>query len=224
MWATVPLSQPSQDPVEQSVAGAWEGVVNGPLFAPRVPHIAYALLIEQRITDISIACLLLIMATQTARFYSILKQCDTVWLADTSLKPYLTVPFQKKKGLKSTLLSMRLACSKRDTGQNWQPYFSCAVVLIKCLSYQCLTFFFLFRDTWVIANVTKPNCYYFVGQLTLLYLIASTSGLQSKTFFNTILSVSKKWISFHRVVTLIAVQYFPAKARQSSDTPFLWVE
>lgn len=70
---------------------------------------------------------------------------EAVWYCLTGWHKPQAIPnctSSKKKGLESTLLSMRLACSKRDTGQNWQPYFSCAVVLIKCLSYQSLTFFF----------------------------------------------------------------------------------
>lgn len=77
MQATVPQVSTVQDPVEQPISGAWDGAVNGPLFALRVPRIVYALLSEQRITNISMACLLLTMVPQTARFYSILRQYNT---------------------------------------------------------------------------------------------------------------------------------------------------
>ena len=139
VWATVPLSQPSQDPVEQAVIGAWEGVVKGP-FCSEGPTQCLCSFNWKRITNIPIACLLPIMVPQSAGFHSILKQCDTFWLVDTSLKPYLTKSLWKKR-LESTLVSMRLAYSKRDSGKNWQPYFSCPVVLIKCLSYPCRIFF-----------------------------------------------------------------------------------
>lgn len=152
---------------------------------------------------------------------------EAVWYLQTSWHKPQAIPnwtASKKKRQDSTSLSMRLTNSKCDPRQHWQPYFSCAIVFIKCLSYQCLISFFV--DTWVTANVTKPNCYYFDRQPTLLYLIAGSLGLsiQSKPFFNNILAISKKWISFCRVAVLIAVRDFPAKARQRSDTPFLSVE
>lgn len=127
VWAPIPLSQPSQDPLEQPVTGAWEAVVS--LFALRVPHIAYAVLPEQRITSISVACLLPIMVPQIARLYSILRQCDTFRRVDTNLKPYLTEPLQKKE----TRLS--IAQHEADKQQVW-PSATLTAMFQLCYSLQ----------------------------------------------------------------------------------------